>query len=135
MKDRVFLDTNVVVYLYSKDEPKKRTIAQQLLLANSSIISTQVLQEFANISRKKHKAEWSKISDALEEITSCTSVFTNEKQTVIHAIKLAEQTKYSFYDSLIIAAALANGCHVLYSEDLQHNQLIEKKLRIVNPFL
>ena len=135
MKDKVFLDTNIVVYLYSKDEPKKRVIAQQLLLTNSSIISTQVLQEFTNISKKKHKAEWSKINDALDEISSCTIVSTNELQTIKHAIKLAEQTKYSFYDSLIIAAALANGCQVLYTEDMQHNQLIEKKLRIINPFI
>lgn len=135
MKDKVFFDTNIIVYLYSEDETKKRSVAQNLLIGNDSFISTQVLQEFTNISRKKHKAEWKKISAALEEIVLHSSVSTNQIKTIKHALLIAEKTKYSFYDSMIIASALENNCQILYSEDMQHNQLIEKKLLIVNPFL
>ncbi len=71
-------------------------VAQNLLIDNDSFISTQVLQEFTNISRKKHKVEWKKVSAALEEIISHTSVFTNQIQTIKHALLIAEKTKYTF---------------------------------------
>ncbi len=57
MKDKVFLDSNIIIYLYSDDEPKKKLIAQNLIVDYDCCISTQVLQEFANVSRKKHKIE------------------------------------------------------------------------------
>ncbi|HNZ27311.1 MAG TPA: PIN domain-containing protein [Spirochaetota bacterium] len=52
--------------------------------------------------------------------------------TIINAIHISNKYKYSYYDSLIISTALENNCNILYSEDLQHNQLIENKLRIIN---
>lgn len=134
MKDSTFIDTNILVYLYSDDEAGKKLISKNLLNENSSFISTQVLLEFSNTMRKKYKAEWDKISRAIDEITGCVSVFTNHIETIKHAIAIAEKYRYSFYDSLIIAAALEANCKILYSEDMQHNQVIDKQLRIVNPF-
>jgi predicted nucleic acid-binding protein len=135
MKDKVFLDTNIIVYLYSDDEPKKRLAARRLIVDYDCYISTQVLQEFTNVSRKKYKVEWKEINLALAEVTAFTSLFTNELATIKYALAVAEKTKYSFYDSLIISSALAINCQILFTEDMHHSQLIEKKLKIVNPFL
>ena len=93
------------------------------------------MQEFSNTLKKKYKVEWKVIHIAINEITSCTMVFTNQIITILSAISIAEKYKYSFYDSLIIASAIETNCKTLYSENMQHNQMIDKKLQIVNPFL
>jgi predicted nucleic acid-binding protein len=56
------------------------------------------------------------------------------KSTYDDAFNLRQKQSISFWDSLIVASALANNCFILYTEDLQHNQLIENNLRIINPF-
>ncbi|SFO87434.1 PIN domain-containing protein [Hydrogenimonas thermophila] len=55
--------------------------------------------------------------------------------TQIKAIDIKEKYKLQYYDSLILATALENGCNILYSEDMQHNQIIENQLKIINPFI
>ncbi|MBS1524234.1 MAG: hypothetical protein JST19_01215 [Bacteroidetes bacterium] len=62
-------------------------------------------------------------------------MFRNNELSISEACKIAEKYGYSFYDSLIISAALSSNCGILYSEDMTHNHLIEKKLRIINPFV
>jgi predicted nucleic acid-binding protein len=59
----------------------------------------------------------------------------NSDSTILEAFRIAERYGFSFYDSLIISAALESGCNTLYSEDMQHGQLIENRLKIVNPFV
>ena len=72
--------------------------------------------------------------DALKEIESSFIIRDFKIDLTRKAIALSERYKYSYYDSLIIAAALDSKCSILYTEDMHHNQLIEKKLRIINPF-
>ena len=135
MRGRIFFDSNIIIYVYSKDEHEKKLIAENLLLKNNCFVSTQVLQEISNVLRKKYKTEWKKIKEAIVEIENVATIKVNHQETIKEALSIAEKTKYSFYDSLIIASALEAECTILYSEDMQHNQLIEKKLRIINPFL
>ncbi|MBI2966615.1 MAG: PIN domain-containing protein [Bacteroidetes bacterium] len=135
MKDRAFFDTNILVYLYSDDEPVKRKIASELLTKGESIITIQVLKEFTNTLRKKYSVEWQKISAAIDEILLFFILYPTEISDIKAAISVAEKYRYSFYDSLIIASALESNCKILYSEDLQHNQIIKNKLKIINPFL
>ncbi len=106
MSDSIFLDTNILVYAYSDTELQKQTIARKLVSENISFISTQVLQ--SNL------------------------VHANNEATIQQAIKIAELYKFSFYDSLIIAAALECKCSKLYSEDKSHGQLIEKQITIIS---
>ena len=134
MKDRSFFDTNVLVYLYSEDEPGKRKIAYSLLLTEEPIITIQVLKEFTNILHKKYFVEWQKIKNAIDEILPFFTFFPTEINEIKAAISLAEKYRYSFYDSLIIASALEANCKILYSEDMHSNQIIDKKLKIFNPF-
>ena len=135
MKDRYFIDTNIIIYAHTDIEPEKQKTAQAIIREKPTVISTQVLQETANILSKKFKHSWQNISIVLEEASINNIFHLNTMQTVLKACQVAGKYKFSFYDSLIIAAALEHGCTTLYSEDLHHNQLIEKRLKISNPFI
>lgn len=134
MNDKRFFDTNIVVYLYSQDEPDKQSIAKDLFKNNQPIISTQVLGELANVLRKKFQCEYIDIATVITQVTAVCQVATMTSDNIVNALTLAEKYRYSFYDSLIIAVALAENCTILYTEDLQHGQVIESTLTIQNPF-
>jgi predicted nucleic acid-binding protein len=134
MKDSVFLDTNILVYAHTDLDPEKQKIAQEIMRANQSIISTQVLQELANTLKKKFNHSWGDIAKVLAEASINNEIFINDQVTVTQACNVANRYGYSFYDSLIISAALATATKVLYSEDLQDSQIIEGRIRVENPF-
>jgi predicted nucleic acid-binding protein len=97
-------------------------------------ISTQVLQEFSNTLRKKFHREWSDVQAAITEICLNFEVYVNRPETVQDAISIAGRYGYTLYDSLILSSCLAIECKTLYSEDMQHKQIIDDSLIIVNPF-
>jgi len=136
-----FLDTNIFVCALLASEPRKKLRAVQLLeqalASHSGCVSYQVIQEFANVGLRKFAQcfsvhECKQFIDAamqpLNRVASSPELFEA-------ALNLHDETRYSFYDCLVIAAALQAGANVLYTEDLQHKQLIDGRLRIVNPFL
>jgi predicted nucleic acid-binding protein len=132
----VFLDSNVLIYCYTITEPNKQQKAFQVIDINPQLfVSTQVLQEFCNVVHKKFSPQIVDLETALSEIESLVSIHDNTIDTVRKANGLKNKYGYSFYDSLIISAALECGCNTLYSEDMQHGQTIEDKLKIVNPFI
>lgn len=137
MKDKVFLDTNILIYSYSEDEEEKQSIANTLLEKNMGniVISTQVINELVNILLKKFKIPSLTIENAILEIDNVFDIVLFALTTQIKAIKIKEKYKLQYYDSLIIATAIENGCTVLYSEDMQHGQVIENVLTIINPFI
>ncbi|GAC1300454.1 MAG: PIN domain-containing protein [Mucilaginibacter sp.] len=134
MSDRAFLDSNVIVYSYSSSETQKQQIARKLIAENNTFISTQVLQELCNIITRKFKFNYSPTIAAIEKCCQNNNVHINSETTIIQACKLAERYNYSFYDSLIISAAIESSCSVLYSEDLQNGQILDGKLTVKNPF-
>ena len=134
MKDKVFIDTNIIIYGYSATEPIKQKVAERIAQEGTNFISTQVIQEFSNVLSKKFKLSWTEIIKAINEVSVNYSVVINSPDSIVNACKIASRYKYSFYDSLIISSALKANCKTLFTEDLQHNQLIENKLRIINPF-
>lgn len=135
MSAKAFFDTNILIYLYSVDEPEKQQLAlQQIEFTENRWISTQVLSEISNTLLKKFKLNYSDIANVLTEIQSTFQIVTVKPSTIEHAIKLAQAYRFSYYDSLIIAAALEQSCEILYSEDMQHQQLIEQQLTLINPF-
>jgi len=135
MKDLKFVDSNILLYCYSDTEPEKKARAIDISKGTNVFISTQVLKEFSNILSKKFKFEWKDIANAIDEVVTNYMIFINHPDTIKSACAIADKYQFSFYDSLIIASALEANCKILYTEDLQHNQLIENKLRIVNPFI
>lgn len=135
MSGKVFLDTNVLIYAYSNDDPIKKQKALDVCSIEDAWISTQVLTEFINIFRRKIGLSWPELVVVLEELSSNFPVHSNDSQTIKQAIQLADRYQLSWYDSLIVSAALECTCSVLYSEDLNNGQLIDGKLTIINPFL
>ncbi|MDD5296617.1 MAG: PIN domain-containing protein [Rhodocyclaceae bacterium] len=135
MRGRLFLDTNVVLYLYSEDEPDKKIVAETLVRgAERAWISTQVLSEMANVLRRKYKLEYPDIAGAVTELRAACDIHVVTAETVALALRLGERYRHSYFDSLILAAALECGCDTLVSEDMQHGQVIESRLTIRNPF-
>ncbi len=135
MSANAFFDTNVLVYLYSIDEPEKQQAAlKQIAMTENRWISTQVLSELSNTLRKKFNLEYSNIVNVLTEIQESFQVITVQPSTIEHTLHLAQTYRYSYYDSLILAASLEKTCYVLYSEDMPHQQIIDQQLTIVNPF-
>jgi predicted nucleic acid-binding protein len=133
MSDRVFLDTNLWIYLYS-DKIKGRKVKQ--LVAERFeyiVVSTQVLGELFHVLTKKGLKDKKEAKEIVTEIAGYFQVASITLSTVIRAINLHVKHSYSYWDSLIISSALENGCKLLYSEDLQADQVIESKLKIVTP--
>ncbi len=135
MKDKAFLDTNILIYCYTKTELEKQIKARQVANLSNTVISTQVLKELTNILRKKFNIEWPIIHSVLTEVEGNFEIYENNANSIRRACEIADKYQFSFYDSLIIAAALYSNCKILFSEDLQNGQLIERVLMIKNPFL
>jgi predicted nucleic acid-binding protein len=135
MPDKVFIDTNIFIYYQRSDNPQKQSIAKNLLESNNCAASTQVLSEISNVLTKKYPTLEKEIELFLHDITEFCEVVTISKSLIFRALKLHFKYKFSFFDSLIIASALEANSNILYSEDMQHGQLIENTLEIVNPFI
>ncbi len=134
MSGKVFLDSNVLLYAYSVTEPDKKRVAVGVMREPETCISTQVLTEFANICRRKYGYDWPAIDNLLTEVMVNFSVHINTPQTILRATQVAQRYGFSWFDSLIVAAALESGCQTLYTEDLQHGQLLDGSLQVLNPF-
>lgn len=128
-----FVDTNVVIYCVSDDQEKRSKALA--LLATRPVLSAQVLNETAHTMRRKLRFEPVEISAVILRLIQECHVVPITADTTLSVLNIAERYKFSIYDSLIIAAALDADCTTLYSEDMQHRQVIENQLTLVNPFL
>ena len=136
MNDRVFLDTNIWVYakIKGKDKLKHKMAIDFLSTLKSQVcISVQVVNEFFNV-LAKNKIVDSEIIESIYQILNNALLAEVTFSTIEQSWKLRGKYHYSVYDSLILSAALESNCEILNTEDLQHKQLIENKLRIIDPF-
>jgi predicted nucleic acid-binding protein len=134
MNDSIFLDTNVLVYAHTDLDTIKQAASQKLMEKGPSFVSTQVLQELANTLNRKFKHSWEDIGKVLSDVTVNNNLHVNDEMTIKRACEIADRYRFSFYDSLIISAALESNCTMLYSEDLHDGQVIEGTLKVENPF-
>lgn len=139
MSDRIFLDTNVLVYLYDRDAPEKQA-RSTAILENSSrtadlVISTQVLQEFYVTVTRKFSRYVSDV-ETISAMRSLRELLTVQIDVamIFNAVEIGRRFQLSFWDALIIEAARVAGCARLLTEDLQHGLRIGD-LTIENPFL
>jgi predicted nucleic acid-binding protein len=133
MSAKPFLDTNIIVYAFSVNDPRSRKA--EALIEDGGVISVQVLNEFVQVLRRKQGRDWPEIVDALDVLRillDAPAPLTGELHET--AIKIARRQSLSIYASLIVAAAQHTGCDVLYSEDFQHGQRVDQ-LTIRNPFV
>jgi predicted nucleic acid-binding protein len=128
-----FLDSNVLIYALGDEEPKRGRARD--LLAAVPTISTQVVNECSHVLRRKARWPPSQVAAELTLLIGVTRLVEVRMGEVRTARSIAERYGFSHFDSLIVATALAAGCTTLYTEDLQHGQVIEGRLTLVNPFL
>lgn len=142
MKSDCFIDTNIWVYalLEARNESVKQQTALGLLRnlppSVSILVSAQVINEFHwTLTRKYHLADDVVLDKTTNGIVAITSaVLPLELDTYLEASNIRKQYNLSFWDSLIVTSALQAGCKTLYTEDLNHGMVVDKKLHIVNPF-
>jgi predicted nucleic acid-binding protein len=127
-----FIDTNVLVYLAAGDASKADR-AETLVAAGGSI-SVQVLNELANVARRKMQLSWSDTRAFLSMLRDLLTVHALTVEMHETGLDLAERYNLSTYDAMIAASALHAGCDRLWSEDLQHGMTLNGSLRIANPF-
>ncbi|MCL2202914.1 MAG: PIN domain-containing protein [Defluviitaleaceae bacterium] len=130
---KAFIDTNILVYAFTADEPVKREKALAFLDERPCVISTQVLKEFTYVLLKKSQVKPKAIGKIVHEISEVATVVNEEAALILAAVEIYKRYGYVFYDSLIIATALHNGCTMLASEDMQEGQIVAGTLEIVNP--
>ncbi|RJP87304.1 MAG: PIN domain-containing protein [Desulfobacteraceae bacterium] len=140
MKDKFFIDTNIFVYSFNSENPEKQqkshAIIRNALMNRKGCISYQVIQEFINVATRKFVVPLS-FDDCKKYFDKVLTPLCDQYPGIClyqSAMDVMERWRFSFYDSLIVAAALQSDCRILYSEDLQHNQKI-RSLTVVNPFL
>lgn len=137
MSERIFFDSNIYVYLYSRDpeDVRKSEIARTLLAKQAPVISHQALQEFISVAlTKKRLGITEKKIDLLLGLAVTFPFQPLDLPLIIHATALRRRFRFSHWDSTIVAAAHASGCTTLFSEDLQHGFQLDH-LTIINPFL
>jgi predicted nucleic acid-binding protein len=127
-----FFDTNVLVYIASSD-PAKADRAEAAI-AGGGAVSVQVLNELANVARRKMRMSWADTHAFLTMLRGLLTVHPVTFETHEIGLQLAERYGFSIYDAMIAAAALIAGCDTLFSEDMQHGMALAEGLRIVNPF-
>ncbi len=134
-----FLDTNIFVYTFDSTAPEKRQIAQQLvrgaLRTKRGVISAQVMQEFLNVASHKFRRPMT-VSDSRDYLQTVLLPLCQHYPSGTfyeRALLIKAETGYSFYDSLVVTAAIESRCTTLLSEDMQDGRVI-RELTIINPF-
>ncbi len=139
-QQRIFLDTNIFVYSFDSAAPAKRDKSRKLVAeaigSHNAVISYQVVQEFLNVATRKFRNRLSPAEAQLylaRVLMPLCEVFPDES-LYSSALSIADETGYSFYDALILSSAVAAGCHILLTEDLQDGFSV-RGLKVRNPFL
>ena len=128
-----FFDTNVVIYIASSD-PVKADKAESMV-GGGGAISVQVLNELANVGRRKMRMSWQDTHAFLSLLRDLLIVHPVTAETHEIGLALAERYNLSIYDAMIAASAILSGCDTLWSEDMRHGMAVYDRLRIVNPFM
>ena len=132
-KGLAFADSNVLLYLQSNDS-RKAGIAERLVEQRLTL-SVQVLNEIANVARRKFAMSWLEVVDVLGGLRDCSDVLPLTVQVHERALTLVQRHSFAWYDSLIVASALEAGCTTLFSEDMQNGLIVDRTLKVCNPFL
>ncbi len=134
MNERAALDTNILIYCHDNHDTRKSNLAMDLLDL-SPVVPSQVVTEYLNVVKRlfrlsKHEA----LDVCLCNLDGC-EIQPMSFSTLQLAKKLVGHYDFQLFDSIVVALALEANCQVLYSEDMQHELIVEKQLKIVNPFI
>lgn len=132
---RFAVDSNVIAYLFSGDYARAERTESLVVCSNPKpVISTQVMNEVTLVMRRKMDLSWPEINALLSDVEEFCEIVPLTIEVHKEARRVAEHYGFRFHDSCIIASALIENCEVLYSEDMQHGQVIHDRLTVVNPF-
>jgi predicted nucleic acid-binding protein len=137
-EDKIFLDTNILIYAYDVSAGKKHEMAKMILMdlwnSGKGVLSIQVLQEFfVNITKKVSKPlDIKTAKDIIKDLLKWDVVMI-DGESLLEAVEIHIRHQYSFWDSMILKAAQKGGAVLLLSEDLKHGQTIDG-VKIKNPF-
>lgn len=137
MKDRVFIDTNIIVYGIIEKDIEKHNKVKKLFenLKNKEVfISIQIINEVYS-ALTKNKIEHERIERYIDELNELFNVEIINFETVKKAMSIKKKYGYSYWDSLVLSSAIENHCSIVYSEDMQNSQTIDKKIKIANPLV
>ena len=127
-----FLDTNVLIYLLSGDAAKAERA--EALLREDAVISVQVLNELANVLRRKLNFLWDEMSAFLEDILALAQIVPLDVDVHREGLRISRRYGLSIYDAMIVGAARAAECETLWSEDMHDGLVVDEKIVVRNPF-
>lgn len=132
---RFAVDSNVITYLFSADAAKADRAESILLTDPQPVISTQVMNEVTLVLRREMGLEWSEINALMSDVEEFCEVVPLTLDIHKEARSIAEHYGFQFHDACIVASALVEQCEVLYTDDMQHGQVIYDRLTVINPLL
>ncbi len=136
-KTKVFFDSNILINFADGADPQKQLIAENLIknavINDTGVISTQSLQEFFAATTRKLLCTKEKAKEYIENFSESFTVEQVSVPLILKAINISIKNQFSFWDSLILAAAIQTGCIICYSEDLTNGQIVDG-VKILNPF-
>jgi predicted nucleic acid-binding protein len=139
MNDRIFVDTNILVYCFDDADPEKKRkavrVMENLWETSRGVLSLQVLKEFFVTVTEKLASKMN-FRDAKAAVMDLLSwnIFYETRSSLEKTLEIVQRHRLSLWDANILSAAILSNCKTVYSEDLQHNRVVEG-IRIVNPFL
>ena len=130
---KIAVDTNILLYALDDFYPEKQSTSIKII-ADAPFFCSQTLSEFSNVCLRRWKFPKSKVAElVVTYLQQCTYVPVSETM-LLSSVELMKMYDFQFFDSIIVASALESGCSILYSEDMHDGQLIDRQLKIVNPF-
>jgi len=130
-----FIDSNIFLYAFMREDEKKSEKAFSLIADNHVFLSTQVINEICINLIKKSDYQEDDIVRLIDRIYEKYQVTIIRKSVILKASSLRKKYFFSYWDSLIVSSAFICGCNCLFTEDMQSGQIIENKLKIINPFV
>ncbi|MBI5323837.1 MAG: PIN domain-containing protein [Ignavibacteriae bacterium] len=135
MADKIFVDSNIWLYAFMSEKSVKHDKAITIISNSDVYLNIQVINEVCYNLLKKSNYNNNEISELIYNFNKMYTIFNIGIPTLLNATSLRHKYKSSFWDSLILASALENNCNILLTEDISGADFIEKKLKVVNPFL
>ena len=128
------IDSNILIYAFGSQNEVKKRVAKSIL-SDCQAVSIQTINETVFILQRKFNYTMIEL-DEIIQFFKYNFLIRDLTVTILEkAMQVMNIYKYSFWDSMMLASALVNNCEVIYSEDMHHNQIIENRLKIINPFI
>ena len=131
---KIAVDTNILLYALDDFDPSKQIISMGIL-ADRPIFCSQSLSEFTNVCIRRWKFPKSQVAELLKTYMSECLYIPITEHMLLRSFDIMKKYNFQLFDSMIVSAALESECSVLYSEDMQHELLVDKQLKILNPFI